>query len=127
MAGGSSTKNTTDRVNLRAQLLGQPPKRRETVITLKTGEEIVIRQPTVGERAEIFKRAGITAADPNHADLGELQVWSVIYCAYTKDGERLFDEADYEALINSPVGGLVDRLAAEAMSIMNASSDQGKS
>lgn len=120
-----SAKEKSLRDRLRAKTLGAPKKRDEKIVEID-GEEFLVRQPTVAQRSEILRRSKATTGDVERIDVGEMQVWSVIFCTYTPEGEQVFEEADYSALKNMPTGGFLDRLAAVAMRLMNAAVVEAK-
>ena len=119
-----SAKEQSLRDKLRAKTLGSSKRKEETVEI--DGDTFIVRQPTVAERALILRKSGATSGEADKVDIAEMQVWAVIQCVYTPDGERVFEEADYEALRNAPTGSYVDKLAAEALRLMNVAEVEGK-
>lgn len=90
------------------------------------GEQFMIRQPSVMQRAEILKRSGVKGNDGKNVELNfaEMQVWSTIYCTYTPEGERVFDEHDAPMLRDTPAGGFVDSIAKVALDLMNGEAEE---
>ena len=120
-----SAKEQSLRDRLRAKTLGMTSKRKEEIVEID-GETFVVKQPTVAQRSEILKRGKANTGDAERIDIGEMQIWAVIHCTYTPEGEQVFEPADYEVLKNAPTGSFVDKLAAVAMRLMNAAVEEAK-
>lgn len=119
----AKVQNLRDR--LRAKTLGAGGKRQEEIIEID-GEKFVVRQPTVAQRSDILRKSKATTGDTERIDLAEMQVWAVIHCVYTTEGDQVFEPADYEALRNQPTGGFVDTLGAAALRMMNVAAVEAK-
>jgi len=113
------------RDRMRAATLGAGHKRKEETVEID-GQTFVVRQPTVAERSQILKRSKANTGELENVDISEMQVWAVIYCTYTPEGERVFEDADYEALMNQPSGSFVDALATAALRLMNVAEEAAK-
>lgn len=120
-----SAKEQSLRDRLRAKTLGAGTKRREETVEID-GETFVVRQPTVAERSFILRKSGANTGNAEQVEISEMQVWAVIKCVYSPEGERVFEDADYEALSNAPTGGFVDQLAAVALRLMNVAVTDAK-
>ena len=120
-----AAKEQSARDRLRAKTLGAGGRRQEEIVEID-GEKFVVRQPTVAQRSDIFKKCKANTGETEQVDIGEMQVWAVIHCTYTPEGEQVFEEADYEALCNQPTGGFVDALGAAALRLMNEASVEAK-
>lgn len=102
------------------------------------GVEVEVRQPSVKTRSVLMKMSrdpkkakgmdtdNISADDVlSSLNYGKMQVLSVIYCTYVPGTDELvFDESDYDALINQPAGGFVDDISTVAMNLMNAKPEE---
>lgn len=125
---------------LRAKVLNDRARRTElvTVEDAEGGEPTVFAMiaPTIRARSKIYERAGAAAAAKSRPgkpdreiDIAALQVATVIHCCHEPQGEdeirqglqpvRVFDEGDFEALMDQAAGGLVDKLAEVAMKLLN--------
>jgi len=120
-----AAKEQSLRDRLRAKTLGAGGKRKEEIVEID-GETFIVRQPTVAQRSDILKRSKANTGDTERVDIGEMQVWAVIHCTYTPEGEQVFEEADYDALKNQPTGGFVDQLGAAALRLMNVAAVDAK-
>lgn len=95
-------------------------------------------QPTVAERAELFRRVGITSeAGAKDVDLAALAVEGILLCvkvpALDAEGnpttggtEPLFTAHDRESLRGQPAGGWIDVLAGRVQAILAAGASAGK-
>jgi len=113
------------RDRLRAKTLGSGVKRHEEAVEID-GETFIVRQPTVAQRSDILKKSKANTGDTERLDIGEMQVWAVIHCTYTPDGEQVFEPADYDALRNQPTGSFVDQLGSVALRLMNVAAVEAK-
>lgn len=83
------------------------------------GETFEVRQPSLKQRNNLLTRCrdGKGEIDPT-----ALMVWITIHCVYDPEtGEPVFDEADYEAMTESPPNGFVDVLGAKALEVAGLS------
>jgi len=113
------------RDRLRAKTLGSSVKRHEEAVEID-GETFIVRQPTVAQRSDILKKSKANTGDTERLDIGEMQVWAVIHCTYTPDGEQVFEPADYDVLRNQPTGSFVDKLGSVALRLMNVAAVEAK-
>lgn len=113
------------RDRLRAKTLGSGVKRHEEAVEID-GETFIVRQPTVAQRSDILKKSKANTGDTERLDIGEMQVWAVIHCTYTPDGEQVFEPADYDVLRNQPTGSFVDQLGSVALRLMNVAAVEAK-
>lgn len=127
---------------LRAKVLNDRSRRTQlvTVEDSEGGEPTVFAMiaPTIRARSKIYERAGAAAAakrggkGDKDIDIAALQVATVIQCCHEPQAEdevrqglppvRVFDDGDFEALMEQPAGGLVDKLAEVAMKLLNPES-----
>ncbi len=88
------------------------------------GETFEIHAPTVRTRARILERAGLTSSDEKKRDAGKLYAAAVLYCTFVPGtNDRLFEDGDFETLLDDQAGGLVDALAEVAVKFLNVASD----
>ena len=85
------------------------------------GIEVEFRQPNLKDRKLLLKKA----RDKNgEFDMIEFIVWSVISNTYVPDtNEKVFDETDYEVMLNQNTGSFVDKFGAEIAELMNVEED----
>lgn len=106
------------RDELRSILLATPAFRSKLV---KVGEqEFEVREPTVAERAAIFRAARIPGT--TDFDNARVSVEAVIACTF-KPGtsEKIFAITDTDMLLAQPLGGWFDEFQREAMDFVNKS------
>ncbi len=114
----------TSRDKLRAASVGAKKNFRNQIV--EWGDvEFEVRQPTVGAKSEIMRKARVPMTDnPEEAigkiDYAAMQAWSVIFCTFVPGtDERLFDDTDFNSIIDSPSGGYVEKLGRAAMELLN--------
>lgn len=78
------------------------------------GEKVVFKQPSLRQRKDLIERSVIN----KEVDGVALQAWSVIYLTYDTEGNRVFDDADFDTFMNKPSGSFVDVFAEKAMSLL---------
>lgn len=112
---------------LRNAALSRPQFIRQTVV--HEGNTYEVRQPSVALRGEIMKAARTQMVkgkkgedveiDASSMDLSRMQAMTVICCTFLPGtDERLFDEADIDALLAMPAGGLFDKLSDMGQKLM---------
>lgn len=86
------------------------------------GDKIILRQPDLKVRSEIYKKAAKTDKKKGsmEVDISQLQVYTVIFCAFDPEtGDRIFNPGDYEKLSESALGTyIINKLADPAMELM---------
>jgi hypothetical protein len=116
---------TPEQLHIRSALFNGSKGRSE--IIEYSGVEVEVRVPTVGARGAIFKASGISGGDMSRADFGKMQVSAVIACTYYKGtSQRVFQDTDYDELMNQPSGGVFDLLANAAINLLNVKEDAAK-
>lgn len=81
------------------------------------GVEVEIRQPTHKSRKELFNKC---KDKDGNLDATEFLVWSVIRNTYIpKTNETVFEAADYDALVEKPAGGFLDKFGEVAVRLFN--------
>jgi hypothetical protein len=103
------------------------------------GEQYEIRAPSVRARNKILEKAGAYAAAADKSgkkqvDAAALQVAAVIACTYAPrteeeirqgvEPERVFDDSDFEVLVNKPAGDITDALGEVAIKLVNVSAEK---
>lgn len=118
----------TARDKIRAATLGNKGQFKTEVVEVN-GVSVAVKQPSVGEREDMFAAidadAGSSAVD--YAKMFKLMTWGVIKLTYVPDtNERVFDDADYDELMNQPTNDWVDQLGETVLEVLNVEADQGK-
>lgn len=115
---------SSNREALRASAL-KTRQPRKAVVEFE-GQTYEVRAPTVKQRSEILERAGVLdEKKAKKTDTGRMQVVAVVSCTFDPEsGERVFENADIEALLEDPAGGIVDALSVPAIAFLNASNDK---
>jgi len=87
------------------------------------GIEVEIRQPSYKARKEVMQRA----MEGDKINTLEFLVWAVIENTYVKGtNERVFEDTDYDSLVEKPVGGFMDKFGEVAAELMNVEEDLDK-
>lgn len=109
----------SSRSSIRDALLSAKTEFKSEVVPLN-GVDVEVRQSTVKSRSELMKRSTVDGA----VEFGAFLVWGVIYNTYVPGtNEKVFDEQDYDVLMEDPTGGIVDQLGEAISKIMNVSED----
>jgi hypothetical protein len=110
------------RDNIRAKTVGANSEFRKKTIKYE-GIEVELRQPSVGSRKALMHKASIEGK----LDTAEFLVWGVIYNTYVPEtNELVFEESDYDVLIEKPTGGFMDQFAEVIAELMNVNSEVEK-
>jgi hypothetical protein len=107
---------------LREKALGRKSNRKPVVGATVDGVTYYVKPATVRERGEILRRGGIRPVEGGSAeirDLAAFQTCAVCLLACDENGNRVFDDTDFDALLGEEVGGIVDQLAGAATSQIN--------
>lgn len=78
------------------------------------GYKVVFKQPSQKIRRELFEKA----TKGEKVDLVALQVWTVIALTYDTEGNKVFDDADFDTIMNQPAGGFIDLFAEKAIELL---------
>ena len=119
--------SSKQRDKLRKATLGAPSVFKSEIVTFN-GAKFEIRQPTIKARSNLRSRC-TTVKGPSDVDFDmfEFLVWSVIANTYVPGTDDLvFDEADYDALVQNPTGGFMDQFSEVAAELMNVEPDVKK-
>jgi hypothetical protein len=110
---------SSNRSSIRDGLLSTKVEFKSKIVTVN-GVEVEVRQPSVKSRRDLMKRA----TDGGSVDLALFMVWGVIFNTYVPaTNELVFDEMDFDALMEKPVGGFIDQLSEAASEMMNVDED----
>ena len=106
------------RNQVRSALLSKSEFRKEVVEY--NGIKVEIRQPSVKGRQKILRDATVDGT----IDSMEFLTRSVIENTYmVGTDERVFEDADYDVLVNKPTGGFLDKFGEKCAELMNTSID----
>lgn len=113
------------RDQIRSKTVGSKNQFKTERVDVGDGIEVAVKQPSVGERQELFERI----RDENgNVDQLALLSWAVIKLTYVPDSqERVFDDTDYDTILEKPTGGWVDRLGEKVLEVLNVDAEEGKS
>ena len=100
--------------DLRSLTVGAKSEYRTIEIDYK-GSKVVFKQPSLKQRKEIITKS---IDKDGNVDGVAMQVYSVIHLTHDSEGNKVFDEADYDALMEKPAGSFVDTFAESAMSLL---------
>lgn len=78
------------------------------------GQKVVFKQPSQKVRRELFEKS----TNGEKVDLVALQVWTVIALTHDSDGNKVFDDTDFDAIMNQPAGGFVDTFSEKALELL---------
>ena len=112
----TTTQKKSKRDELRAATIGA--KKDFKKIKYKwNGQEFEFRQPTIGVRSRLRDRC---MDERFGIDQIAFAVWSVIECTYVPGTEeKVFDESDYDTILEDPTGNFLDTFADELAPLMN--------
>lgn len=112
----------TKSTNVRDKLRQTAFKRKfKSEIIKWEGVEYELRQPSIAGRNEIRKYANVEDTAP----ISDFLVWCVIFFTYVPGTDvRVFDPADFDSLVASPAGGLVDMLSLKASAYLNVNMEE---
>ena len=112
----------SDRNSLRAKLLKSPSYRKAEIDL--DGEKVYIREPSVGESRTLAQKCKLKDGE---IDQLEYALRAVLALTCDADGNRVFDDADYDALAAQPVAdGVITKLTSAFAELVGGSGDLGK-
>jgi hypothetical protein len=124
------------RETIRAATLGRKSTFASKLVKLEGPDgaplEVEVRAPSVRARGAILRKAGMLAAEKPGGDEKQLlvehmQVEAVLQLSFIPGtNQRVFEEADREAMLEQPAGGFVDQLAEVALPMLNVSDVERK-
>jgi len=101
---------------IRSRTVGGKKNFKTEIVTVD-GEEIEVRQLSVRDRLDVYNRSSKNGV----LDPLQFQIWAVIATCYVPGTkERLFEDTDYDSLIDQPTGSFVDQLSEAAINMLNA-------
>ena len=122
---------TTARDAIRASAF-QSRKAKSQIVNFE-GVDYEVRAPSVRARARILERGGVLeevdskGKKAKSKDVGALSIAAVIACTFVPGtDERVFDDGDFDSLLDAPVGSLVDALSTPAFDFLNTNKDTEK-
>lgn len=112
------------RDQIRSATLGKKTQFKSKVFEWE-GISVEFRQPNLRQRKNLLKKA----KDKNgEFDIIEFIVNSVIQCTYIPDTtDNVFEDEDYESLMQQGSGSFVEVFGAEISELMNAGDEEGDS
>lgn len=113
-----------DRDAIRSALFSGAPQFRSQSVELPSGIEVEVRQPTIRVRRELFNQCMDASGNLDANDFLIKSILKNTFVPGTKD-QRVFDDADYDSILNQPTGGWVDQLI-DAMSGLTNPENSGK-
>lgn len=115
------TQSLRDRI--RGKTLGNKEQFRTREVEVN-GETVVVKQPSVGERLELFDDIRDENGNLDHT---RLLTWGVIRLVYVPgEDARVFDDADYDELLEHPTNTWVDTLGETVLEVLNVEASEGK-
>ena len=107
---------------IRKATLGSQSEFKKEVVKWN-GVEVELRQPSVKQRQELFKRC---VGDGGKIDSLEFMTLGVIACTYVPGtDEKVFDDTDYDGIMARPAGGFLDKFGAQIAELTNVDEDMG--
>lgn len=91
--------------------------------------QVLLRQPTVGQRSEIMTKmkVGRDGDLKSGEGLSRGLALAIVFCALDPESRApIFDLADVDSLIGQPSGSWFDELATEVMGLMAEASETAK-
>lgn len=105
---------------IRAKTLGAKVTFRSTVFEYE-GVEVEFRQPSLKGRKILLDRAKNASGE---MDMTDFIVWAVICNTYVPGtNELVFEDSDYDMMVNTPAGSFVEQFGQEIANLMNVESD----
>jgi hypothetical protein len=112
------------RDKIRSATIGKKTQFRNKIFNYE-GVEVEFRSPNLKDRKTLLNRA---KDEKGELDMINFIVYSVILNTYIPGtNEKVFDENDYDAMMNQSTGSFVDLFGTEIAEIMNAETDVKKS
>lgn len=108
---------------LRSALMGAPSHFARKVMPIHGGQAVELRQPSIGERDELARKATTGGL----FSISEFRLWLVINLTFRAGtDERVFDAADIDSLRAMPARSWVDEFADELLILSNVRTETGK-
>jgi hypothetical protein len=100
---------------IRSKTVGSAKIFKKEIVTVD-GEQIEVRQLSVGDRKKVLARS----SKNGEVDPLDFQIWAIISTCYVPETEeKLFEDTDYNVLSEQPTGGFVDELSKVAVSMLS--------
>lgn len=85
--------------------------------------EVEVRQLSYADRTALLEKC----TEGEKLNTLKLQVYSVIYTVHDPEtGERVFDESDYETMVEQPSGGYIDTFSKVAFKVLGLNTEEGE-
>lgn len=111
------------RDKIRSATLGKKTQFRSKIFEYE-GFEVEFRQPNLRDRKALLDHA---KNGKGEFDMIEFIVWSVILNTYIPGtNEKVFDENDYEVMMQQNTGSFVDQFGTEISELMNTENTDSK-
>lgn len=107
------------RDSIRSKTVGSKSEYR-TIEMQYEGETIVFKQPSLRQRKQLVDRSIVN----KEVDGVLMQVWAVIMLTYDAEGNQVFDESDFDSLMNKPAGSFVDEFSDKALSLLGNAEEE---
>lgn len=115
-------KEQSTRDRIRSATLGKKDQFRTETVEVN-GVQVALKQPSVGEREEIFAAIRDEQGNLDHV---KLLTWGVVKLAYVPgENQRVFDDMDYDELVKHPTNSWVDKLGESVLNVLNVEADEG--
>jgi len=112
----------TNRDRIRQATLGSKGQFQTETVEIN-GVNIQVKQPSVGERDELFDDIRDENGNLDHV---KILTWGVIRLAHDPEsGERVFDDSDYDAMMEHPTNSWVDTLGEAVLRVLNVENTGG--
>jgi len=99
--------------DIRKLTVGSKTEYKTTEITFE-GQKVMFKQPSLRQRKDLIEKSVVN----KEIDGVAMQVWAVIFLTHDSEGNRVFDEADYDSLMNKPAGSFVDTFSEHALKLL---------
>ncbi|AHX01190.1 hypothetical protein M316_0125 [Nitrincola phage 1M3-16] len=104
------------RDKIRSATVGKQAKFRSKIFNYE-GVDVEFRQPSIKAKKILIERS---KGKDGEFDMVNFLVWAVIANTYVPEtNELVFDDTDYDVLVEQPTGSFVDKFGAEIAELMN--------
>jgi len=115
--------------DIRKETVGKSKDFKKKEIKINDKLSVVVKEPSVAQRTKILQKSKVQSAQANGdfdtIDTGKMQAYAVIECTYTPDGEKVFDEADLDSMLNSPsTAKWLDKVGEVALNLLNVQDEE---
>lgn len=108
-----------NRDELRSITVGKKPAFAKEIVEWE-GKKFEIRQPSIRSRRELRSKATSVKDGDVVVDFFNFLIWAVIENTFVPDtDEKVFEETDYDLLMDFPTGGFMDTFGEVAAKLLN--------